>query len=92
MQVDHIQPLSKYPELALVEDNLQVLCKDCNMGKSNQYADDFRAKPSPAAPVLVLDDQREAMALGRTLKQEITAAEAKGDGPRQAELMRQARH
>lgn len=33
MHVDHIKPRSKYPELALVFENLQVLCKACNFGK-----------------------------------------------------------
>lgn len=35
MQVDHIKPRSKFPELELDTRNLQVLCKDCNMGKGN---------------------------------------------------------
>lgn len=35
MHVDHIRPRSKYPELALEKSNLQVLCKDCNLGKWN---------------------------------------------------------
>lgn len=40
--VDHIKPRSKYPELALDEDNLQVLCNSCNMGKSNDDETDHR--------------------------------------------------
>ena len=40
--VDHVKPRSKYPGLALEQSNLQVLCNDCNMGKSNIYEDDFR--------------------------------------------------
>jgi len=40
--VDHIKPRSKFPELALDPDNLQVLCNDCNMGKSNDNFDDWR--------------------------------------------------
>lgn len=45
--VDHIKPRSKYPELELDEDNLQVLCNECNMGKSNDDQTDFRpAEPS----------------------------------------------
>lgn len=36
LHVDHIKPRSKYPELELVEANLQVLCEPCNMGKSNK--------------------------------------------------------
>lgn len=43
IHVDHIRPISKFPHLALVERNLQVLCVDCNMGKSNIYEDDFRS-------------------------------------------------
>ncbi len=43
IQVDHIKPTSKFPELALVLENLQVLCKCCNMGKSNKHEHDFRS-------------------------------------------------
>ena len=35
LHVDHIKPRSLYPELALDEGNLQVLCEDCNIGKSD---------------------------------------------------------
>lgn len=42
LQVDHIKPRSKYPELALTFENMQVLCRDCNMGKSNRAEHDFR--------------------------------------------------
>jgi uncharacterized protein (TIGR02646 family) len=42
--VDHIKPRSKYPKLSLDLDNLQVLCEDCNLGKSNYYNDDWRVK------------------------------------------------
>ncbi len=44
MHVDHIKPRSKYPWLALEFENLQVLCADCNLGKSNKDATDFRPK------------------------------------------------
>lgn len=40
--VDHIKPRSRFPSLALDVSNLQVLCNDCNMGKSNVHTDDFR--------------------------------------------------
>lgn len=36
MHVDHIKPRSRFPELALLLENLQVLCEDCNIGKSNK--------------------------------------------------------
>ena len=42
IHVDHIKPRSKYPELELDIENLQVLCGDCNLGKSNKYIDDWR--------------------------------------------------
>lgn len=42
MHVDHIQPRSKAPELALTFENLQVLCKHCNEEKSNLHAEDYR--------------------------------------------------
>lgn len=42
LHVDHIRPRSKYPALALAVDNLQVLCEDCNMGKSNKDDTDWR--------------------------------------------------
>ena len=35
MHVDHIKPRSKFPALELEFSNLQVLCEDCNLGKSN---------------------------------------------------------
>jgi 5-methylcytosine-specific restriction endonuclease McrA len=40
--VDHIKPRSKFPSLELDVGNLQVLCNDCNQGKSNVYTDDYR--------------------------------------------------
>lgn len=42
LHVDHIKPRSKYPELELDENNLQVLCADCNIGKSNKFDTDHR--------------------------------------------------
>lgn len=35
LHVDHIKPRSKHPELELDINNLQILCADCNLGKSN---------------------------------------------------------
>jgi len=42
LHVDHIKPRSKYPELELDKKNLQILCEDCNLGKSNRYEEDWR--------------------------------------------------
>lgn len=44
IHVDHIKPKSKYPELALDANNLQLLCEDCNLGKGNRYETDWRPK------------------------------------------------
>ncbi len=42
LHVDHIKPRSKHPSLELELSNLQVLCEDCNLGKSNKYDEDWR--------------------------------------------------
>lgn len=42
MRVDHIKPKSRYPELALSFDNMQVLCKACNFGKGVHDETDWR--------------------------------------------------
>jgi hypothetical protein len=44
IHVDHIQPRSKFPKLALEISNLQVLCRDCNLGKGNWNATDWRKR------------------------------------------------
>jgi hypothetical protein len=42
LHVDHIKPRSKFPELSLSFSNLQLLCRACNLGKSNKYQTDWR--------------------------------------------------
>lgn len=42
LHVDHIKPVSIHPELRLNPNNLQVLCRECNLGKSNLFMDDLR--------------------------------------------------
>ncbi len=42
VSVDHIKPRSKYPELAMEETNLQVLCSACNQGKGRWDETDWR--------------------------------------------------
>lgn len=49
IQVDHIKPRSLHPELALVESNMQVLCRNCNVGKSNKDDTDWRFRASQEA-------------------------------------------
>jgi len=45
IHIDHIKPISKYPELKLNVNNLQVLCDDCNLGKFNRDTTDWREIP-----------------------------------------------
>lgn len=42
IQVDHIKPRSIYPALQWDQNNLQVMCRDCNQGKSNRDTKDWR--------------------------------------------------
>ena len=42
LHVDHIKPISKYPDLALSLDNLQILCALCNSGKGAWDETDWR--------------------------------------------------
>lgn len=44
LHVDHIKPRSKFPDLELKLSNLQILCRDCNLGKSNLDETDWRIK------------------------------------------------
>lgn len=43
LNVDHVRPIKTHPELALVLDNLQVLCAPCNHGKGNRDDTDWRS-------------------------------------------------
>ena len=49
MNVDHIKPRRKYPEMALDPSNLQVLCSECNHGKGNWDETDWRQQYSEAS-------------------------------------------
>lgn len=44
LEVDHIKPRSRFPNLALEKENLQVLCFDCNRGKGNRDTTDWRGE------------------------------------------------
>lgn len=46
LHVDHIKPRSLFPSLSLKISNLQVLCEDCNLGKSNRDDTDWRSTPT----------------------------------------------
>ena len=42
IEVDHIKPRARYPELGLDSNNLQVLCKPCNREKGDRHETDYR--------------------------------------------------
>jgi 5-methylcytosine-specific restriction endonuclease McrA len=44
LHVDHIKPRSLFPELELTIENIQILCHDCNIGKSNRFSTDWRCR------------------------------------------------
>jgi len=44
VHVDHIKPKSKYPDLKYEITNLQVLCSECNIQKSNLDCSDYRTE------------------------------------------------
>ena len=49
MNVDHIKPRKRYPELALDIRWLQILCGACNHGKGNEQESDYRSPEQVAA-------------------------------------------
>jgi len=57
LHVDHIKPRSKFPDLALDIGNLQVMCEDCNLGKSNKCTRDWRRLPEPSFERRILTDK-----------------------------------
>lgn len=50
LNIDHVKPRKLFPELALVESNLQVLCGPCNHGKGNWDQTDWREPVAPTEP------------------------------------------
>ena len=59
LHVDHIKPRSKFPELALDRNNLQVLCEPCNIGKSNKDQTDWRSKGATVIDIEIIRFNRE---------------------------------
>lgn len=52
LHVDHIKSRSHYPELSYNLSNLQVLCNECNVGKSNIFETDWRPK------IMVIEEKK----------------------------------
>ena len=75
LHVDHIMPRSWAPELALEGENLQVLCDDCNLGKGNTDAIDWRRVDGAAdpRPIISRDDLRARLALCRSQDERVQA-------------------
>lgn len=48
IQVDHIRPRHRFPQLELSKANLQVLCRPCNLGKGARYDTDWRSSTTGA--------------------------------------------
>jgi|TARA_Y100000310_G_C20678911_1_gene814720 hypothetical protein len=57
LHVDHIKPRSKHPDLEWAASNLQVLCGQCNIGKSNLDDRDWR-KPEDEPRLSVVMGER----------------------------------
>jgi hypothetical protein len=98
LHVDHIKPVSRFPRLALDPSNLQVLCRSCNMGKSNRYCDDLRDVDAPkdkaeslkikgtlAEAVLNSESEEKQAALMKAMR-EVQGAMDRGDIPRALEI------
>lgn len=62
--VDHIKPVSTNWFMRLDFENLQVLCNDCNMGKSNDDFTDFR----PIEAMQDLQDEKTEKLVTRLIK------------------------
>lgn len=99
IQVDHILPISIYPELALDEKNLQVLCKECNSGKRNLFFDDHRPilrdSEDEWADHLLQEEKVKKKTVSQLsleriqiLKEKIRQAEELGEYERQTELLK----
>lgn len=52
LDVDHIVPRRRRPDLALTPSNLQVLCSSCNVGKGSFDETDWRGKETAPSGVL----------------------------------------
>lgn len=48
LQVDHVIPMARRPDLFDIEDNLQTLCSDCNLWKMTRVVDYRRVDRSPS--------------------------------------------
>ena len=57
--VDHIKSIRRHPDLSLDFDNLQVLCNDCNMGKSYDDETDFRPETAEFTELTLVAEAKD---------------------------------
>lgn len=50
IQVDHVKPKSRFPDLSLDISNLQILCWGCNKDKGFYKYDDYRPQVGKSLP------------------------------------------
>jgi 5-methylcytosine-specific restriction endonuclease McrA len=62
LEVDHIQPISRFPHGALKYKNFQILCRSCNSLKSNKTSRRFKTGIHKKKPFIVSEDVK---ALGK---------------------------
>lgn len=100
IHVDHIKPRHTHPELELVEANLQVLCRDCNMGKRAEFIDDHRPAQYRHRPIkrkrLSLKGRpkewrrvKAASRLSQWIKNKMRDAESRNDTAAASQLLKQ---
>lgn len=68
LHVDHIIPRSLDPTRALDGNNLQVLCEDCNLGKSNKDMQDWRPTQDTLKSTVIQLQARRTMLQGEAVK------------------------
>ncbi|MFC1794106.1 HNH endonuclease [Planctomycetota bacterium] len=66
LTVDHIKPRSKFPELALVKSNLQILCRRCNSAKGATYNEEVKKEIDDAEMRIREQEEREGEGVGET--------------------------
>lgn len=61
--VDHIKPRSRFKELELDPNNMQILCEACNMEKSNKNEIDYRPDWAKNHRFLTVPTRKQARAM-----------------------------
>jgi hypothetical protein len=75
--VDHIYPVSLFPDKILDFDNLQVLCEECNIGKSNKIIADFRKGAQTRVIKAIKEKKRRAKGVSEAKPLDVTIIKGK---------------